>query len=163
MADLRDRGEHDQELQSRLPVAIAKLRGIENTPAPTMPPTTIAVRVPSGIFCVAEELMFVSNSKLLVLLALQASMLCVETFRSGSPCCRSASGEARHQVCRCRNKPRDDGGRRLVAPCDSFGSEKMAAATATAVSCIRDIFQLTKAMLTHRRVKRGLVWKERLC
>jgi hypothetical protein len=33
------------------PVACAKLRGSEKTPAPTIDPTTIAVRVINGIFC----------------------------------------------------------------------------------------------------------------
>src|SRR4051812_13950213 len=35
------------------PVACAKLRGRENTPAPTMEPTTMAASVISGSFCVA--------------------------------------------------------------------------------------------------------------
>jgi hypothetical protein len=34
---------------------MAKLRGIENTPAPTMPPTTIAVSAPREIFSSATR------------------------------------------------------------------------------------------------------------
>src|SRR5580700_7585466 len=40
-----------------MPVACAKLRGIEKTPAPTMPPTTIAVSVINGSFCSSASLL----------------------------------------------------------------------------------------------------------
>ena len=36
------------------PVALAKVRGSEKMPAPTMPPTTIAVRANSESFCVCS-------------------------------------------------------------------------------------------------------------